>query len=797
MNRVYLQVRNSREDETTPEAAASIFSSLISSSIPWWKYPFSPPNVYTFEIIAISQKVYFYITCPSSKETLIKSLIAASYPQSLLLRTKDPFQYFTTSSSSQINKDQATVKELALTASYLLPIKTYQEFANVDTLSSFLGFISKVPPPINCALQLLITPATFPWKPNLAPTPKTEEPTTPEFDKSMLTKKAAYPGGKACIRLLIGNSDESSRLALVNNIASTFGALGLGGGNSFKLKKDNLFDKTLLERTLSRQTTFFERRGQILNSVELASIWHPPGKSLSTIKNIQWGKTLSGEPPENLPTPSNIPETDKKDVNFFAKAEYKNTDQIFGIKTVDRRKHVYIIGKTGTGKSTLIANMAIDDIRRNRGIGVIDPHGDLSEIILDYIPKRRLKDVVYLEPFDSDRPFHLNVLEIHSSQQRDLVASGIVSIFAKIYGGVSWGPRLEYILRNVIMSLLEIPGATLVDALNLLSDNKYRQKVVPLISDPVVSKFWTAEFAQMTDKLRVEAVSPIQNKVGQFVTSKMIRQIIGHSKSTINLKQIMDEGKILILNLSQGKLGEDNATLLGAMFITQLQLAAMSRSFQAEEDRRDFFLYVDEFQNFATTSFIKILSEARKYRLCLTLANQYIQQLDEDITKAIFGNVGTLISFLVGATDGAVLTKEFGGLYSDNDLVSLGKFETVLKLSVDGMTSRPFPAKTLPLPALKNDKRLEIVAYSKEKYGRSSTESVKTDQKVHSSVPENDEVEISSATKPLNIEKNNHTPIPVDLKKTIDEKLNHSPLPQDLAKQEVKKKRNRSRSRRR
>jgi hypothetical protein len=557
--------------------------------------------------------------------------------------------------------------------------------------------------------------------------------------KMLLMKKASFQGGKVGIRLLASSSDKAlNPYQFLLNLAGTFGSFSLGEGNQFSFKKSIFFKDFLLEKIKKRKIRYFEKQDQILNAQELATLWHPPGYLLSGIKNIAWGKTLKGEPPENLPISNNvilnsfqdlkkekeIPkqvrddiQKMKMDVNFFAKTEFKNQETIFGIKTEDRRKHVYIIGKTGAGKSTLIANMAIDDIRKNRGLGIIDPHGDLSETILDYIPNRRINDVVYLEPFDLDRPFSLNVLEVKNKQQKDLVASGIVSIFYKLYKD-SWGPRLEYILRNVILTLLEIENATLVDILSLLAHQDYRKKIVSQLDDPILRSFWEKEFAKMPDRLKAEAISPIQNKVGQFVTSKMIRNIIGKAKSTINLQQIMDEGKILILNLSQGKLGEDNAALLGAMIITQIQLAAMNRSFQKEEERRDFFLYVDEFQNFATTSFIKILSEARKYRLSLTLANQYIDQLDEQVAKAIFGNIGTLISFVVGARDAHLLTREFSQIYTENDLVSLGKHEIVLKLSIDGMTSSPFPAKTLPLPSLKNENREKIIKISKEKYGR-------------------------------------------------------------------------------
>ncbi|HRN70385.1 MAG TPA: type IV secretion system DNA-binding domain-containing protein, partial [Candidatus Woesebacteria bacterium] len=525
-------------------------------------------------------------------------------------------------------------------------------------------------------------------------------------------------GGRTTVRVIVSSSSpEHDPSILLDNIAGTFGGFALGEGNKLGMTTVRSGKKEFLERTKKRSFNLFEHRTQILNAQELATLWHPPGKMLAGIKNISWGKTLAGEPPENLPTTDKIAEEERNDLNFFAKAEYKNADSIFGIKSKDRRKHMYIIGKTGSGKSTLIANMAIDDIRRGRGVGIIDPHGDLAETILEYVPKRRINDVVYLEPFDAERPFSINVLEVKNQQQKDLISSGIVSIFYKLYGD-SWGPRLEYILRLTILTLLEIPNATLADALPLLSQQKYRQKMLRYVKDEVLLNFWNNEFDRMTDKLKVEAISPIQNKIGQFVTSKMIRNIIGSPKSTVNLEEIMNSGKILIMNLSQGKLGEDNAALLGAMLITQMQLAAMNRSFIKEHDRRDFFLYVDEFQNFATSSFIKILSEARKYRLALTLTNQYIGQLDETIINAIFGNVGTLISFVTGASDAEYLTKEFSGLYSQNDLVTLGKYQVVMKMSIDEMTTLPFPAKTLPLPSLKNENRDKIIRLSKEKYGR-------------------------------------------------------------------------------
>ncbi len=727
----HLLVRNPKDDETPIEATTQIFSSLLPYPyIPLWKRTYIRPKSYAFEIYLLNQTIFFYVTTKQENETLVSSLIASSFPKSNISKTDDPM--------SQILESKfVVVGEMALNSYPYLPIKTYADFQDIDPLSSLLGFLSKQDESAKMAVQIVIKPASFPWQDKAVEMAgrmiedvhqQTIVDTTGQSSTGATTRyaqnpqrlrmmqKAGFQGGKAVIRLIVG-SDSSSASVNIRNLAGTFGSFSLGEGNQFVFRRPIFLKKRLLARVKDRSVTYLERRRQVLNAQELATLWHPPGFLLAGIKNIAWGKTLLGEPPENLPAITSVTEADKQDINFFAKTEFKNKETIFGIKTEDRRKHVYAIGKTGAGKSTLIANMAIDDIRRGRGIGIIDPHGDLSETILDYIPKRRINDVVYLEPFDIERPFSLNVLEIKNKQHKDLISSGIVSIFHKIYGE-SWGPRLEYILRNVILTLLDVEEGTLVDALRILSDQDFRSRVVARLSDPVLKNFWEGEFAKMPDKLKAEAVSPIQNKVGQFVSSRMVRNIIGNPKSSINLQEIMDEGKILILNLSQGKLGEDNAALLGAMVITQIQLAAMNRSFQKEEARRDFFLYVDEFQNFATESFIKILSEARKYRLSLTLANQYSDQLDLPIQKAIYGNIGTLISFVVGAHDAYLLTREFAEIYSENDLVSLGKFEIVLKLSIDGMTSNPFPALTLPLPSLKNDNREAIVRSSRERYGR-------------------------------------------------------------------------------
>lgn len=456
-------------------------------------------------------------------------------------------------------------------------------------------------------------------------------------------------------------------------------------------------------------------RKQILNVAEIATLFHFPGEKLKTIHNVSWHKTILSDPPENLPIAETLPEEEKKDVNFIARTEFKNKPTVFGIKSKDRRRHVYVIGKTGSGKSTFIANMAINDMRNGKGFCVIDPHGDLCEILLKYIPSYRVNDVVYLDPSDPERAFSLNPLEVNNPHQKELVVSGIVAIFHKLYS-FSWGPRLEYILRNAILSVIDMPNATLLMVPEILTNDNFRRKVLERMDDPVLKNFWVNEFETMHPRLKSEAMAPILNKVGQFVSSMLVRNIIKNPKSTIDLEKIMNEGKILLLNLSQGKFGEDNAALLGAMIITKIQLAAMNRVRQEEEERRDFYLYVDEFQNFATTSFVKILSEARKYRLNLILANQYIAQIPEEVRAAIFGNAGTMLSFIIGAQDSPYMAKEFSERFEEKDLLALGNYQAIIRLAIDNISQSPFLCYTLPLPNSVTQNKDKVVRLSKERY---------------------------------------------------------------------------------
>lgn len=403
------------------------------------------------------------------------------------------------------------------------------------------------------------------------------------------------------------------------------------------------------------------------------------------------------------------------EITLFAETNFRNQRKRFGIKTDDRRRHMYIIGKTGMGKTNLLETMVLSDIQAGHGLCYVDPHGDTAEKILDYIPSNRINDVVYVNPADQHFPIGFNILETVDDGQKHLVASGLMGVFKKIWPDV-WSPRMEYILLNCVLALLDYPGATLLGINRLLVDTEYRKRVISKIRDPIVKTFWVAEFASWSEKYATEAIAPVQNKVGQFLSAAIIRNIVAQVKSTFNPREVMDQGKILIVNLSKGRIGEDNMRLLGGMIITKIQMAAMERVDIPEAERRDFYLFVDEFQNFANESFANILSEARKYRLSLTVAHQYVKQLEEEVAWAVFGNVGTIITFRVGAEDAQFMENEFMPTYTPEDLVNLAKYEIYLKLMVDGASTAPFSANTLKPIAERTGNQEKVIAVSRERY---------------------------------------------------------------------------------
>ncbi|MDP2789314.1 MAG: type IV secretion system DNA-binding domain-containing protein [bacterium] len=416
-----------------------------------------------------------------------------------------------------------------------------------------------------------------------------------------------------------------------------------------------------------------------------------------------------------------------KELTYLGLSTYRDKNVLFGIKRKDRRQHVYLLGKSGTGKSVLMFNMIIQNIQNGDGVCVVDPHGELVEGVLSAIPLHRMKDVIYFNPADTDYHIGFNVLELVDAKYKHLVASGLMGIFTKIWAN-AWSARMEYILNNTILALLDTPGSTLLGIPRMLVDKDYRQKIISNLKDPVIKAFWVHEYEAWQDKFRNEAIAPIQNKVGQFLSTSIIRNVVGQSQSTINVFDIMNGGKIFLVNVSKGRVGEDNSGLLGGMIITKIQLAAMERVRIPEEIRRDFYLYVDEFQNFVTDAFAGILSEARKYRLNLTVAHQYTAQLISDkssaVRDAIFGNVGTMIVFRVGADDAEFLESEFDPEFTPGDIVNLPNYKVYMKLMIDGVTSRPFSAKTLPQMVKSGNKKVEeeVIQSSRDLYCRPRAE---------------------------------------------------------------------------
>jgi hypothetical protein len=400
---------------------------------------------------------------------------------------------------------------------------------------------------------------------------------------------------------------------------------------------------------------------------------------------------------------------------LFGQTNFRNQLRRFGIKKDDRRRHMYIIGKTGMGKSTMMENMMLHDIYTGHGVGLVDPHGDFAEKIIDFIPSHRLNDVIYLNPADMEYPVGFNILEVKNEEQKHLIVAGLMGTFKKIWPDV-WSARMEYILNNTLLALLEYPGSTLLAINRLLSEKAFRKKVLRQVKDPVIKGFWMNEFENYEPRYQKEAVAPIQNKIGQFLSASVIRNMVAQVKSTIDIREAMDTGKILIMNLSKGRIGEDNSRLLGGMLITKIQLSAMERVDIPEAQRRDFFLYVDEFQNFATPSFANILSEARKYRLGLVMAHQYVAQLDEIVADAVFGNVGTIVAFRVGAADAEILAKEFAPVFLEEDIVNLAKFRVILKLMIDGVASQPFSSSTMAPIASRTGSSEKVIRVSRERY---------------------------------------------------------------------------------
>lgn len=690
-----------------------------------------------FEIASIGQRIRFYSWVPKDLQAFVEGQIYAQYPQAQISESPD---YANRSMSQSV----IYTTELILTDNETLPIKTFPSF-EVDPLASITATLAKLDQSDEeLWVQILTRPIGDEWHqksskmisriksgkavwsgsgglsyvgqafgalikpPEPGATGNVFEPS--ERDKtriSAIEEKSKKLGYQIKIRLVYAGNDQNIARQRMQAMVGTFKQFNTTNLNGFQSKFPS-FDPNKLDDYQARQ---FSDKGFILNIEEVASLFHLPHTTVET-PNIVWATTKTSEPPANLPAYGKYKETE---LSLFGTTNFRGNNTMFGLLRNDRSRHVYILGQTGAGKSGLLELLTLSDIYYDEGFAVIDPHGDYATSILKYIPERRIKDVIYFNPADSEFPIGFNPLEIVDSTSKGQVSSELVGVLKRMFD--SWGPRLEYILRYTILALLDYPGSTMLDITRMLTEKKFREEVISHIGDIVVKNFWTKEFASWNEKFANEAVAPVLNKIGAFTANPLIRNIIGQQKSTFNIRKTMDEGKIFIVNLSKGLVGEDNAAILGAMLVTKIQLAAMSRSDIANiEDRRPFYLYVDEFQNFATDSFAVILSEARKYALNLTIANQYISQMDEPVRDAVFGNVGNMITFRVSPDDSPFLVKYYEPQFEAGDLSAFHNRNFVTSMSINGEKAAPFSGTTLNIPNVTTNFMPKIIELSRSKY---------------------------------------------------------------------------------
>lgn len=721
-------------------------------------------DYFSFEIACTGKKISFYVNCPKHLQELVEKQIQAQYPHAYIEQVKgyNPFQ----------KNGQLEVEELQLNKQYAYPFRTYKNMES-DPLNSLTNAMSKLTENEGAAVQLIISPAGTSWQgrprhmaleiqqgknPEMVErgqfykiligfvravgrasagvksnkgqsshahkdlsgygSPIQLTPMQQEIVKK-LEEKASRPGYKVNVRLITSSATSGNAGMHMRNLLSAFLQYNMPPFNGFRVNKRNKND--ILKDYIFR--VFRDNSGRsLLNTEELASLWHLPTPYIET-PNIKWLISKKAPPPVNLP----------KDGQLLGRNIYRGVDTKVFIERDDRRRHMYIIGRTGSGKTEIMKFMSVQDIKNGEGLCVIDPHGDFIEDILPHIPKERAEDVILFEPFDMERPMGLNMLQVDSEEQKDFAVQEMISIFYKLVTDPAMlGPMFEHNMRNAMLTLMadeEHPG-TITDIPRIFTDMEFQKYKVSKVKDPVVRLFWEKEMAKTSDFHKSEMLGYLISKVGRFVENAMMRNIVGQSKSAFNFRDVMDKKKILLINLAKGKVGEINAKLLGLIIVSKLQMAALSRADTKEESRADFYLYVDEFQNFITDAFSSILSEARKYRLNLIVAHQYLGQLEQqagaqgaaskDLRDAVFGNAGTMVCFRIGAEDSEVMAKEFKPVFNEFDLVNVDRYNAYIKLMVQGTASKPFNMATYPLLRNGNDKQAAAIRQlSRLKYGRS------------------------------------------------------------------------------
>jgi len=753
---VLLVLEIPKANDKSELAAEQLFASLhgILRDKAELKYSGGVQEHLSFEIASVDGQIRFYTWVPKTLQSFVEGQIYSQYPTVQIHAADEDYV------AHERRHSVVYTSEITLTGSEFLPIKTFQSF-EVDPLAGITGTLAKLESTgEELWVQVLARPIADDWHrstdkwidrvrgngnpldffgggggfdlkwlggffealwkpPEAGAGGGGGVSDLSERDKTRISeaeKKATKLGYQVKIRLAyLGESQNNAKLRM-QAIVGTFKQYNSTNLNGFRMTNTS-FKKEDLAMYRMRN---FSDKGFILNIEELASVFHLPHTNVET-PNIVWASNKTAEPPAKLPVITGNDAIDEN-ISAFGLTNFRGINHQFGMLRSDRSRHMYIIGQTGAGKSGTLSLLALSDIYHGQGYAIIDPHGDFAVDNLRHIPGSRMKDVIYFNPADTAYPLGFNPLEVTNPAQKSNISSEVIGVLKRMFGE-SWGPRLEYILRYTILALLDRPETTMLDITRMLTDKKFREDTLSYSQDTVVLQFWKVEFASWNDKFVAEAIAPVLNKVGAFTANPVIRNIIGQPKSTFNIRQVMDEGKILVVNLSKGLIGEDNASILGAFLVTKIQLAAMSRSdIPNIADRRPFYLYVDEFQNFATDSFATILSEARKYGLNLTVANQYISQMGDTVRDAVFGNVGTMITFRVSADDAPILSKQFEPQFEATDLLQMHNRHFIINMVINGEKTPAFSATTLTLPQPQIDNTGRIVENTRNTYSRTRAE---------------------------------------------------------------------------
>lgn len=671
------------------------------------------------EVASIDQHVYFFCRVPNNVKTAVEGQIYALYPHAEIFDSKE---YMNLTGDKKF-----AAAEIHTKRKDIYPIQTFKDFDG-DSLAGIFSILSKAGSGEEVWIQTVIEPQRDDFKLNFARNWQLKMNSISRWfrfrdrlklkgiknlraqEKSAFDAKSEKRAFKIGIRVAyIAPTQEQATNKLVS-LVKAYTQFNTIDFNEFKASKTN--PQAFVANSKNLKFT----HKMTMSSEEAASVYHFPNPDI--VPHIVHVMSRKAEPPHDLPKAGKL---GPDEMSTFGLTNYHNQGIKFGIKRVDRRRHLYVVGKSGTGKSKFLELLIISDILSGKGVGVLDPHGDLVDAVMRYIPEERKDDVILFDPGDADHPIAFNPLEQVPDHLKLRVTIGFIEVFKKLFGN-NWTNRLEHVLRYTTLALLDSPGTTILSILKMLSDKNYRQRIVANIQDSVIKNFWVNEFAAWSEKFDNEAIMPLLNKVGQFVSTSQIRNIIGQPENKINIREMMDDGKILLMKISKGTLGEENCQLIGAMMVTKIHQAAMSRADTPEEQRRDFYLYCDEFQYFATDTFAEILSEARKYRLNLTMAHQYMGQLNNLVRTTVFGNVGSLMSFRIGAEDAAIMEQEYTPKFDVRDIINLGVREFYIKMSIDGQIRDAFSGYTVDVPKPVNDLTEEIRELSRQKYTRPRAE---------------------------------------------------------------------------